>query len=175
VKLLILKIQFALSVFLLICVVTVGCSTSESGRRDTISKEGGLLQPEHVKLAGLVIFSDTQQVVSKHLGRVVGPLWTPSTNSVWEAVNQLPSYLLSRKSFSAKENLSKSFCQAAGITFEGRRGILLNFLPADGANGMSFGWREHFIKVYDGGPRWWSVIYLSEEKEFTALHFDSGF
>lgn len=180
------KIQIALPFVLLACVL--GCSTSKCEHRDMASeKTGGRIQPEHAYLTGLVIFPETRPGVSKHLGREVSPLWTPSTNIVAEALNKLPSYLLStnkepfahplyaEKCVPAKESLSKSICQVVGITFDGRKGVLLNFLPADRANRYGTDWRERFIKVYDGGPRWWSVIYLSEEKTFTALHFDLGY
>lgn len=188
-KLLIFKIPFTLPLFSLACAVAaVGCSTSKFEHQNTASeKASGLVQPENVYLAGLVIFPDKQLVISKHLGREVSPLWTPSTNIVVEALNQLPSYLLStnkeplahphyaEKCLPAKENLPKSICQVVGITFKGKKSVLLNFLPADRANGFGTDWRENFIKVYDGGPKWWSVIYLSEDKTFIALHFDLGY
>jgi hypothetical protein len=181
------KTQFTLPFFLLACAgAAVGCSTSKSEHRNVASEKArGLVQPEHVYLAGLVIFPDLRLAISKHLGQEVGPLWTPSTNVVVEALNNLPSYLLStnkeplahplyaEKCLPAKENLSKSICQVVGVTFEGRKGVLLNFLPAQAS--FTAGWRDHFIKVYDGGPQWWSVIYLKEERTFTALHFDLGY
>jgi hypothetical protein len=183
---LILKTQFGLPLVFLICVLAAGCSTSERKQQDTGSeKKGGLVQPDHVHLAGLVIFRETQPNISKHLGRDVEPLWTPPTNVVREALNQLPSYLLStnkgplahplyaEKCLPAKENLPESTCQAAGVTFEGQKGVLLNFLPT--GRPFTSDWRKHFIKVYDRGPRYWSVIYLNEEKKFTALYFDLGY
>ncbi|MGC3958268.1 MAG: hypothetical protein QM813_10110 [Verrucomicrobiota bacterium] len=183
------KTQIAPTLFLLVFVAAiVGCATPKREQAGTaLEKAGGLNQPENLYLAGLVIFPETNPAISKHLGREVDPRWTPSTNIVIEAINQLPSYLLStnkgplaypqytEKCLPAKQYLPKSICQVVGLTFEGRKGILLNFLPADQASRFETNWRERFIKVYDGGPRWWSVIYLKEEKAFTALHFDLGY
>lgn len=183
------KTQIALTLFLLVFVAAVvGCSTPKREHANTaLEKAGGSTQSENVYLAGLVIFPETKPAISKHLGQEVDPRWTPATNLVIEAINQLPSYLLStnkgplahplyaEKCLPAKQNLPKSICQVVGLTFEGRKGILLNFLPSDRGNRFGADCRERFIKVYDGGPRWWSVIYLEEEKTFTALHFDLGY
>ena len=176
-------------VLLLLCVAfTTSCSSSKLVSQ-VLPDEKMNAPAEGVRLllAGIVIFPKASQTVSKYLGRNALPLWTPSTNTVAEALNQLPEYLqhanqlpLAHPAYSeqlihAKERLPKSICQAVGITFEGREGVLLNFLPSDKTNAFVANWREHFVKVYDGGPDWWSVIYLKKEKTFTALHFDSGF
>lgn len=187
-KLSITTSQLKLLFFLLVCVATaVGCSTSTREHQGMPSKRASdSLQTEHVYLAGLVVFPDTHPVVSKYLGHKVEPLWTPPTNAVVEALNQLPSYLLStnkeqlahplyaEECLPAKENLPKSICQVIGITYKGNKGVLLNFLPANDKISTS-DWRDHFIKVRDGGPRWWSVVYLRDKKQFTALHFDLGY
>ena len=187
-KKLISKSQFgALTVVLAFAVASFCCSASRREHWiDATEKADTLVQPEHVHLAGLVIFPDTRQAISKYLGRDAPPLWTPSTNIVVDALNQLPNYLLStnkgplahplyaEKCLPAKENLPTSICQVVGITFEGRKGVLLNFLPSD-RSVFTENWQQRFIKVYDGGARWWSVVYLPDEKTFTGLRLDLGY
>jgi hypothetical protein len=47
-----------------------------------------------------------------------------------------------------------------------------NFIPAE-QDDMTSGWRNYLKGVVDdGGSRWWSVIYLTDEKKLTYLHFD---
>jgi hypothetical protein len=56
---------------------------------------------------------------------------------------------------------------------EKRKGILLNCFPL--SHRWSEGWKERFVRVYDGGSKWWSVVYLPDEKEFSRLRADLGF
>jgi hypothetical protein len=179
---------FALYGLLVFCVASlIGCSAVKPEQKSMPAEaKSDSTNSIHVYLSGLVIFPETCSNVSSHVGQDTLPLWSPSTNLVIEVLNQIPEYLqhankdpLVRPAYykqlvPAKERLPKSICQVAGITFQGRKGILLNFLPAEEANAHS-DWRKQFINVYDGGPRWWSVVYLEEEKKFKALHFDLGY
>ena len=111
------------------------------------------------------------------------PLWNPTTNHITEAIRCLLDYLqrmqTNGQSFytnqlpGIRERLPRTACQFVGVSFEKRKVILLNCIPAN--HGFSRDWENRFVKVYDGGPRWWSVIYLPDEKEFTRLRVDLGF
>jgi len=110
-------------------------------------------------------------------------LWNPSTNLVAEAIRRLPAYLQSVQTNGSagytnqlpgiRERLPNTGCQIVRVTLEKRKAILLNCFPLN--HGFSKGWKQHFIKVYDGGSKWWSVVYLPDEKEFTRLRVDLGF
>ena len=111
------------------------------------------------------------------------PLWNPSTNDVAAAMQRLPDYLQqgqtnSRSSYTNKfpgirERLPRTACQFVGVTIENQKGILLNCIPM--THRASSGWKDHFVKLFDGGPPWWSVIYFPDQKQFTQLHVDLGY
>ena len=134
-------------------------------------------------------FSGTVLLVAEYqrgfLTRHYYPLWDPSSNVVLEALSQVTNYLqhasnepLSHSAYpkelpGVQDRLAKTVCQAIGVTWIGRKGILLNCFPAEGY--WHERWREDFIKVHDGGPRYWSVIYFVGERKFANLHIDLGF
>jgi hypothetical protein len=64
-------------------------------------------------------------------------------------------------------------CQAIGVQYDQKKGVLLNFLPEDDL--FTREWRERYIKVRDGGPRFWSVVYLPDQQRFVRLHIDLGY
>ena len=182
-------IKFALRSLLLAGVTSfIGCSAAKPERQVVPpGAVNGSTNSNDVFLGGLVIFPESRAATSWYLGLDVLPLWSPSTNQVIEALNQIPEYLqlanletLAHPSYykhllEAKDQLPKSICQVVGITLEGRKGVLLSFLPADRADLYAADWRERFINFADGGPRWWSVVYLVEERSFAKLHFDLGY
>jgi hypothetical protein len=111
------------------------------------------------------------------------PLWNPDTNLVTEAIQALPNYLQTAQTNGSnrytnhlsgiRERLPITGCQFVGVTIDGRKSILLNCFPL--THSFSRGWKERFVGVYDGGPRWWRVAYLPDKKEFTRLRVDLGF
>ncbi len=111
------------------------------------------------------------------------PLRNPSTNEVAEAMQRLPDYLQQAKQNGRpsytnilpgmRERLPRTACQFVGVTIENQKGILLNCISM--THKASSGWKDHFVKVFDGGPQWWSVIYLPDQKQFTQLHVDLGY
>jgi hypothetical protein len=111
------------------------------------------------------------------------PLWNPSSNQVAEAIQRLPTFLEAAQTNGLsgytnqlpgiRERLPRTGCQFIGVTLEKHKGILLNCFPL--SRDPSGDWKKRFVKVYDGGPRWWSVVYLPDEKEFTQLRVDRGF
>jgi hypothetical protein len=111
--------------------------------------------------------------------------WSPSTNQVAEAINLLPEYLIAKAYEKVAhpeytkqlpgvlERLPETVCQAVGVAVKGERGIFLNCLPYEGPSNNY--WKTHYLWEFDGGPKWWSVVYLPEKKCFTTLHIDLGF
>lgn len=113
------------------------------------------------------------------------PLWTPSREAVCEALTRLPGYLrgltngvagawgTGSKLARIQSGMATTFCQAVGVTFKGRRCVLLSCLPSAGA--ISRGWKERYIRAEDGGPGFWRVIYVSDEQRFTRLQPSGGY
>jgi hypothetical protein len=132
---------------------------------------------------GWVILSAEKAVTNWGFSDNCVPLWNPPTNQVAEAMQRLPDYLQqaqtnSRSSYTNKlsgirERLSRTACQFVGVTKENQKGILLNCIPM--THEASSGWKDRFVKVFDGGPQWWSVIYFPAQKQFTQLHVDLGY
>jgi len=135
----------------------------------------------------VVLSSETLATNQGSLKRLA-PLWNPPTNLVGEAIQRLPAYLQSAQTNGIaghtnqlpgiQNRLPNTGCQFVGVTvelrnLEKRKGILLNCFPL--SHSWSEGWKERFVKVYDGGPKWWSVVYLPDEKEFTRLRVDLGY
>ncbi len=162
----------------------VGCVVTNARRRSEHAAQAGTSVTDTGLVEYVVLLAEStggNWGVPGHLA----PLWNPTTNDVVEALNQLPDYLQHARSQPSahpayaeklpllREWLPQTICQNVGVTFDGRKGILLNCIPSHSQ--MSAGWKERFIKVYDGGPRWWSVVYLPEERKFTRLHIDLGF
>jgi hypothetical protein len=161
-----------------------GCSTNEKQQRSPHSLPPSTSVPND-RIIKYVILPTESITENTFFPTEFKPLWTPTTNDVIEALNQLRVYLLIgdtdpllRPSYAKKlpflrQQLPQTACQTVGITFGQHKGILLNCVPTDSA--MSRGWEERFIKVYDGGPRWWSVVYLPENRSFTRLRIDLGY
>lgn len=100
-------------------------------------------------------------------------------------MQSLPEFLeVSRKSYGIGSyrrkqmqgvirQLPETLCQGVGVEFNGQNAILLNCLP--GGSPMSEGWNERYIRVFDGGPRFWYAVYRVDTQEFTRLRIDQGF
>lgn len=144
--------------------------------------KGEIIRP--AKLA-ILSYSSAGLTNSPPFGLDLIAIGAPKTNLVEAALNGLPVYLSSfkglhkdsmyaEKCLPALRNLTNSYCQAVRVTYKGQAGVLLNFLPGDRPE-WTIGWQDHWIKVHDGGPRYWQVVYLETEKTFTRLHFDLGY
>jgi len=113
------------------------------------------------------------------------PLWTPSREAACEALTRLPGYLRGLTNGVAgawgtgstvariQSSMATTFCQAVGVTFKGRQCVLLSCLPSAGA--ISSGWKERYIRAEDGGPGFWRVIYVSDERRLTRLQLNGGY
>jgi len=136
---------------------------------------GGNVACENHVFSGVVLLSsDSAEYLKNFL-----PLWNPSTDVVNEATSKIGDYLRQvhpDNSWQAQDiseicgRLPKTVCQAVGITFEGHKAILLNCLPAN--HSFTRSWREHFIKVFDGGARYWNIIYIPESGSFVELEIN---
>jgi hypothetical protein len=135
--------------------------------------------------AGTVILSaETHNTNRSSLRTSFFPLWNPTTNDVTEAAKRFSIYLkdgdgqpFSHPRYAMelpgiRERLPKTLCQFVGVTFDGRKGILLNCIPPDTRRAKK--WRESYVKVFDGGPQYWSVIYIPDERKFTQFQIDLG-
>jgi len=138
--------------------------------------------------ADSVVFS-TKQIPSMGGYFNLDPTWDPPEAAVSQSKEQLPAFLNHVDTTSlpyplyadvfAKElpglikRLPTTVCQIVGVTYEGHKGLLLNCLPMN--HSFSKNWREQFANVHDGGPRFWSVVYLPDEQRFAHLHIDLGY
>ncbi len=125
------------------------------------------------------------RIERKYFNEYSLPLWNPTTNDVIVALNALPEFLgevanapLGERLYpnelpGVQERMPNTVCQIVGITLNGQRALLLNCLPH--AHQSRRGWNEEFITVFDGGPRWWSVVYVPESSKFTRLILDLGY
>jgi len=121
-----------------------------------------------------------------YLARYYRGFWTPVKEQVAEAEAYLalfletalhdrnlhPEYPLHIPRI--KANLPKFRRQYVGVTVNNARVIFCNFFP--GAQGDSDGrWRYSFVKVFDGGPSFWTVLFDPATKKFSRLRIDLGF
>lgn len=169
--------------------VVSGCSTKRknSGVRVAAAndQEAAVSALAGYPVAGFVVLPGDRVRLPSSFGSRYAPLWTPTTNEAAKAITLLPEFLIetandeslyvsySKESKSVLERLPKTVCQAVGVTVEGKRGILMNFLPKEGL--LSHRWESSFVRVSDGGSEWWSVVYLPAERRFTGLWIDLGF
>lgn len=106
------------------------------------------------------------------------PTWTPTRELIFEAESRVDSYLRSyppnRKGESEPDWLCrysapliaaklKSYQrQYAGIQFEDRQALFMNFLPRAFSKQLT----EDFVNVHDGGHGFFQLIYRPEEGDF---------
>jgi hypothetical protein len=168
------------AVLALAWVLCSGCAATKPQSQHTVQNT---ICENHC-FAGTVLLA-TENSQERYLKNYYYPLWMPSTNAINEALSQVTNYLqhaetepLSHPAYAnelpgVRERLPKTVCQAVGVSCNGRKGILLNCFPSEGR--WHERWRDGFIKVFDGGPRYWSVVYLTDEHRFTDLRIDLGF
>jgi hypothetical protein len=159
-----------------------GCTSTKSQSQHIV--QGTICENYCFAGAVLLMAEDSR---SSYLRHNYHPLWNPSTNDANYALGQVKNYLLQADNFlssrpgTAKElpgvleRLPKTVCQAVGVTYAKRKGILLNCLPSDVDEDWHEDWKKEFVKVFDGGPKYWSVIYLPDERRFVRLGIDLGF
>jgi len=163
------------------CVLACWLNAGEPDRAErTITNS-----PNSVFAGTVILSAEAHNTNGSYLRTSFFPLWNPTTNDVAEAVKRLSTYLkdgdgqqFSHPRYATelpgiREGLPKTLCQFVGVTFDGRKGILLNCIPPDTRRAEK--WRESYIKVFDGGPQYWSIIYIPDERKFTQLRVDLGF
>lgn len=116
------------------------------------------------------------------------PVWSPSKSQAIGALEEIPSLLAALRPEMGKvvstnharylpqlrANFTNSVCQVVGLTIGQEKALWLNFLPKDGGR-FTQDWETKLVNVSDGGPRYWSVVYLLGQNEFTRLRIDLGF
>ena len=168
----------------------LSCSTADTGQpkaaqiRESVGTTNESTD-RNLQVADYVILPAAFAVTNWGYIAESAPTWDPKTSDVVDALQRLPDYLkdsksdlsiresYSRKLSGLRERLPGTVCQAVGVTFQGGQAIFLNCLPA--RHTASRNWRTKFVRVYDGGPRWWSVVYVPEERKFARLKIDLGF
>jgi hypothetical protein len=157
-----------------------GCAETKSEKHSHVANTNC----ENFCFAGVVLLA-TENAHQGFLKNYYYPLWMPSTNVANEALSQISNYLqhaeyeplghpaYARELPGVRERLPKTVCQIVGVTCDRKKGILLNCFPVEGL--WSEQWRDAFIKVCDGGPRYWSAVYLPDEHRFSNLEIDLGF
>ena len=152
-----------------------GCGGAKIPLQASVMSEGNVACESHA-FSGVVLLSqDNASYLKKHFST----LWDPSANAVNEATSKIEDYLRQVRPDNPwqvedlseiRARLSKTVCQAVGITFEGHKAILLNCLPAK--NSFTQSWRDRFIEVFDGGAHYWNVIYIPESGSFVNLQIN---
>jgi hypothetical protein len=168
-----------LAVTALAVALGVGCHSPRT------SSTGNLGPPDPTEdrtVAAFVVLPAAD--VASHPGaRVLPPTWDPATNVVAEALLRLQAFLSDPRNepldarvprlAGVRRRLPNTVCQVIGVRYEQKKGVFLNCLPADSR--MNEGWRERYIRVSDGGPRFWRVVYFPEEGVFFDLQIDHGY
>lgn len=115
--------------------------------------------------------------------------WNPQELEVHQALLSVRSFLhnleqnpssqeLAHPAYAANlsgliDRLPKTLCQAIGIEYEMQHAVFLNFIPS--SERWSNDWTNRYIHVFDGGPRFWTIVYLPNSGEFKNLRIDLGF
>ena len=167
---------------LLVCVAVCGCSgTKPPHQQPQTAVQANELNSHSFASTALLV---AEKCRSQYLQVEYSPLWNPPSNAVDHALNELPAFLLkagtsplAHAHYDQVPNLQKrlpqTVCQVVGVTLNNEKAILLNCLPKPAR--WDHRWKEDFIKFYDGGPAYWSVVYLPDEHRFTRLRIDLGF
>jgi len=179
-----LAINAGALVVLVSCLV-MGCSSTKTEPEVTPHSTNSV-NVTNAGFAGTVILTlPAGETNGAFPGGQYFPLWNPSTNIAAEALKKLPDYLENagqepladpmyfEKLPLLRERLPRTLGQILGVTYEGRKAILLNCIPAE--HDWNGEWRNKFAHAHDEGPRWWHIVYLPEEHKFTGLYIDLGF
>ena len=105
--------------------------------------------------------------------------WTPEPEQIAKAEVKISAFIAASKSEQAAEigrKLKRFRRQYVGYLAGGEKCILCSFLPGvnDGEDPFS-GLKRSFIKVYDGGPSFWSIHYQVEKDQCSRFSVDGGF
>jgi hypothetical protein len=169
---------------LVVCaaVAFAGCATSRHLPAKE-SKSGGTGTPG--PFADFVVLDWQETGSAWGFPKFLNASWNPTVEQARAAMQSLPRILeISRQSHGAGSyrrkqvqevigQLPQTLCQGVGVELNGQNAILLNCLP-DGSP-WSEGWKGHYIRVFDGGPRFWYAVYRLDTQEFTHLRIDQGF
>ncbi len=172
---------YILAIVSVAATIVGGCSGAKTANRprQTISQNTIC---EKYSFAGAVLLAP-ENCQSDFWGRSCEPLWNPSTNVVNEALSQVTNFFDHPKSEQLRNTydanrlselerqLTNTFCQVVGVTFQGKKGILLNCMPARFHRDR----REVFFRIYGDLHGFWSVVYLPEKREFTDFYLKHGY
>jgi len=168
--------KFCFSFLLLLLALAVdGCGGEKIPLQSSDVPEGNATCESHAFNVVVLLSS----INARDLERDYSPLWDPSTNAVNEATAKIANYLQglhSDNTLQAQEvsqmraRLKKTVCQAAGITFDGHKAILLNCLSS--GSSITLPWRKQYLKVHDGGSHFWNIIYLPDSGSFINLEIN---
>jgi hypothetical protein len=163
-------------------VAFAGCTTSRHLPAN-VSKERGSNASN--PFADFVVLDWREAGSAWGFPKFLNASWDPTVEQVRAAMQSLPEFLeISRQSYGVGSSrrkqvqevirqLPQTLCQGVGVEFNGQNAILLNCLPSGGPR--SEGWNKRYIRVFDGGPRFWYAVYRVDTQEFTNLRIDQGF
>lgn len=168
-----------LAVAVLAVALGVGCHSP----RTSSTEDPGPRDPTEDRTVAAFVILPAADVASQPSARVLPPTWDPATNVVAEALLRLQAFLSDPRNEpldarglrlpGVRRRLPNTVCQVIGVRYDQKKGVFLNCLPADSR--MNEGWRERYIRVSDGGPRYWRVVYLPKEGVFFDLQIDHGY
>jgi hypothetical protein len=172
---------------ILLMVVFLGCTSNRINVAPAALAIAPISPPAKL-FAGGVILSPEAVEDSQLRRQGNAPFWKPSTHEVEQAISRITAYLASDSARDGhgrpssqfllpliEANLPQTLCQAVGVTRRGQRAILLNCIPAGTHFTSSSEWQYRYIRWYDAGPRWWSVVYFPTTGNFSELRIDRGF
>jgi hypothetical protein len=115
----------------------------------------------------------------RSLAKSYKDFWTPEPQQISKAEAKISAFIATSKSERAPEigrKLKRFRRQYVGYVAAGEKCILCSFLPGfkDGEDPFA-GLRRSFIKVFDGGPSFWSIHYQVEKDQLDKFSVDGGF
>ncbi|HKB82008.1 MAG TPA: hypothetical protein VKD04_02255 [Burkholderiales bacterium] len=98
------------------------------------------------------------------------PLWTPSSEDIAQLESDLKTFLASRKAAgqTVPPPTAVYHRQYVGFTRKGTRLIYGNFFPKDAVDLL----RDGPLRVCDGGPFFWGIVYSPANRELSELEFN---
>ena len=98
-------------------------------------------------------------------------IWTPSEEDIQELESLLPKYLEGRnKPHSETPPQGEYHRQYVGFIQNGERYIYGNFYQAESWTAGSES--SHAVRVCDGGPSFWGIVFQVRTKTFQDIHFN---
>jgi hypothetical protein len=162
----------------------IAVATSSCCAPTASSSDPDRASPPLATFAGTVVLAPEDCAGAGRL-RMLQPLWEPSEDQAAQALASLTAALHQPHPnpltvgphhqgdvINLRRNVTNEVCQAIGVTYKTQRAVLLNCFPV-----RSFFAEERydrFVSVNDGGPGYWSVLYLPEKRRFTRLRINGG-